>query len=83
MFNQKHRNKLQKAQASYKTAKNKASNFIFLFTVLVLATIGLFVNLPDSADKSWFIAFCLLGAVLFGAWMAVLDKKRKLKGGKK
>ena len=83
MFKQNHMNKLQKTYASYKHVKNKTSNFIFIFTVLILVTLGLFTNLPDSADKSWFIAFCLLGAVLFGAWIAVLDKQRKHKGSKK
>ncbi len=69
--------KLQKVYTGYKKAHNKASNFVFLFTLLVLVTILLFANLPDSADKSWFVAFCVLGGVLFGAWIAALGKKQK------
>jgi len=69
--------KLQKVYAGCKKTYNKASNFVFLFTVLVIVTILLFANLPDSADRSWFIAFCLLGTVFFGAWIAALGKKQK------
>ena len=73
----RHLDTLQKITAGYKKAHHKASNFVFLLTVLVLITIGLFAHCPDSADKSWFIAVCLLGSVFFGAWIAALSKKQK------